>query len=144
LKVKKLRPQAIIPTQAYDDPSGIDFYWCPDTKAEIQLITETTRKIKYPLGVAVEFPEGYTLIFKDKSGVANTKAMHVVAGVIESTYRGELEAVFYCHGQEYLQINQGDKIVQGIILPKPKVEISEVDELSETERGDKGFGSSSK
>ena len=95
----------------------------------------------FPTGIAVEFPEGYVALLWDRSGLGS-KGIHRLAGVIDSGYRGEWKVVLLNTTKEPFEIKKGDKIIQCIIQKFEPVEILEVDELSNSQRGEKGFGSS--
>lgn len=94
-----------------------------------------------PTGFAVAIPEGMVGIVKPRSGLAVKDGIDVLAGVIDSDYRGELHVVLINHGAEPFQINYGDRIAQLVVVPCYQVHMREVDELPSTERGAGGFGS---
>jgi dUTP pyrophosphatase len=135
VKVKKLHPDAKIPTSGSEHAAGFDLYSCE----ECTLAPGEFKKIS--TGIAVEIPGGKVLLLWDRSGMGS-KGIHRFAGVIDSDYRGEIKVVLCNHTQELFHINTGDRIVQGVIQDYYKAEFQEVIELSSTERGEKGFGSS--
>ena len=138
LKVKKLSPESKLPQRAYNSPAGIDLF------AAKRVRIPSHNKAVVPTGLAFEIPEGYFMKIWDKSGVA-TKAeitISVRAGVIDSDYRGEVGIVIANTGEMPVLIEAGMKLAQGVMMEKLEYEIEEVTELSETVRGDKGFGSS--
>ncbi len=93
-----------------------------------------------PTGIAAAIPQGYVGLIRDRSGLA-LAGFQTVAGVIDSDYRGEILIAGYYVGKDEMVINDGERIAQMIILPSPQAEIVEVDELSPTDRGAGGFGS---
>ena len=128
IKFKKLNPNAVIPKQGTSGAAGFDL-----TAVSIE---ETDQFVKYYTGIA-----GYFGMLVPRSSVVNTGLiMGNSVGIIDSDYIGELSAVFYLRsGCKFY--NVGDRIGQLLIVPIPAVEFMEVDELSETERGAGGYGS---
>ena len=94
------------------------------------------------IGLAVQIPEGHYGRIAPRSGLAVSSAIDVLAGVVDSSFRGSLKVVFINHGVESIVLRPGDRIAQLILekISTPPVEV--VDELDATERSDKGFGSS--
>lgn len=137
LKVKKLHKNAQLPKFGTDGAAGMDFYIPrPET-----FIPNETRLV--PLGIAVEVPKGHMLIVAPRSstGIKTPLRMTNSIGVIDSDYRGEINAVFENTSNEAYIAHEGDRLVQGILVEVPKVLIQEVEELTETKRGVGGFGS---
>lgn len=137
LKVKKLHKNAQLPKFGTDGAAGMDFYLHrPET-----FIPNETRLV--PLGIAVEVPKGHMLIVAPRSstGIKTPLRMTNSIGVIDSDYRGEINAVFENTSNEAYIAHEGDRLVQGILVEVPKVLIQEVEELTETKRGVGGFGS---
>lgn len=131
VKIKKLRKNVIIPSYAKHGDAGIDLT-AIDKKVEGMWIT-------YYTGLAMEIPEGYVGLLFPRSSVYKTEQrLANSVGVIDSGYRGEIMMKFNRSMNEY---KIGDRIGQIIILPYPQVEFEEVEELSETNRGSGGFGS---
>jgi dUTP pyrophosphatase len=135
IQVKYLTPAVNKISMPRPGDLGIDLYASEDIdilKGEYKLV---------PTGVALELPEGIGLLIKDRSSVS--KKCHVMAGVIDTSYRGELKIALYCHGVDVFRIQKGDKIAQGLLVEdlNSKFNLVEVDELSSTERGVSGFGS---
>lgn len=142
LKVKRLTPTAKLPTQAYDSEDALDIY----SDANVNLYPGCLFTVS--TGLAVEIPKGYRMVFWDKSGLA-LRGITVLGGLIDSSYRGELKVIlkdvgFDVESSFMYTINKGDKITQAFLVPVVYTEVIEVDELSETVRQDKGFGSSGK
>lgn len=135
IKVKKLRPDAIIPKYAHPGDAGMDFF-SPD-----DYIIPPKKRQLIKTGISLELPEGYVSIIKGKSGLALNKGIAILGGVIEYTYRGEYGVIALNTGDEEIQIKKGDKIAQLLIMPIATAEMEETDKLSETSRGTGGFGS---
>lgn len=133
VKFKKLG-EVKIPTYAKPGDAGMDFY-LPDNVDIFPGIN------KIDLKIAMEIPDGYVLFLKERSGISLGYGLEVLAGVIDSGYRGSISVVVRNNDNKSYFFERGSKIVQGVILPIPIVELKEVDELSESERGNKGFGS---
>lgn len=92
-------------------------------------------------GVRMAIPEGYCGIIKSRSGLAVKNSIEVGAGVIDAGYRGEIKVLLCNYGDDNLYINSGDRIAQLMIVPVPAVTLEVVEDLDETTRSDKGFGS---
>ena len=134
VKLWKANINAIIPQYAKNGDAGMDL-----TVTEIEQID--TEHIKYKFGVAVEIPEGYVgLIFPRSSIIKQGLSMSNAVGVIDSDFRNEMSAVFYKNSDSEVY-KPGDRVCQLVIMPIPAIEFIEVDELSETDRGAGGFGS---
>ena len=134
LKIKKLHPDAMIPSYAKPGDAGLDLV------ATMWIFIERGL-IEYDTGIAVEIPAGYVGLIVPRSSISErgmTLANSV--GIIDSGYRGEIK-VRVQYGQNSRLYDRGDRIAQLVIVPCPPVVIEEVDELSDTERGDGGFGS---
>ena len=152
VKIKKLNPNAIIPTYAKPGDGGMDL-------VATSIISDTPEQITYGMGIALEIPEGFVGLIFPRSSVRKTGLqLSNSVGVCDSGYRGELQATFNkIFGGERMydemkvkeiQPNDfykvGDRIAQIMIIPYPKIIFREVEELSNTERGDGGFGSTGK
>ncbi len=135
VKIKKLKPEAVIPTYAHPGDAGMDLYSCED-----YTLKAGERKL-FGTGLSIELPEGYVSLFWDKSGLAAKQGLTVLAGVIEYTYRGEYGVVLLNTSDKEVEIKKGQKIAQLLIQPICTAEIQEVTELSESSRGTSGFGS---
>jgi len=118
-----------------------------DLRSRIDVVIKPGEIKKIPTGIKVDLSEkigdlcAFGLI-KDRSGLASKKGLHVLAGVIDPNYRGEVIVVLKNLGNEEVKISRGDRIAQLLVLIAWCGEFEEVEELSETERGEKGFGSS--
>lgn len=157
IDIKLLHPDAVIPTRANDSDAGYDLYAIEPT-----VIFPFERKL-IKTGVSMAIPEGFYGRIAPRSGLALKKGIDVMAGVIDATYRGEIGAILInLDLTEYLsalinksllvasdppgtfRINKGDKIAQIIIEKCHAISFNLVDDLSQTARGEGGFGSSDK
>lgn len=136
LRVKKLDPSATLPTRPHKTDAGLDIYLLRDCylRANQSNILST--------GLAFEIPSGHFGLLLSRSSTAMKYGMANIAGVIDSDYRGEVRVVVTVE-KEYMA-HAGDRIAQLIIVPIPDIQIEEAQELSETQRGSGGFGSSGK
>jgi dUTP pyrophosphatase len=142
VRIKKLNPNAVIPTYAKTGDAGMDL-------TITNIISETTTDVTYGFGIALEIPFGFVgLVFPRSSVRKYDLALTNSVGVIDSGYRGELQATFkktsWLKQDSSTKYNIGDKGAQIMIIPHPTIEFEETDELSNTERGDGGFGSTGK
>lgn len=141
VKIKKLVPEALIPAYAHYGDAGMDIT-CTSIEYD-----DKNDCIMYHTGLAFEVPEGYVMLIFPRSSNRKTNfylANHV--GVLDSTYRGELMMAYKRRDKEPYNIKEvpyqvGDRIGQIMILPYPTVYYDVVEELSETDRGEGGFGS---
>ena len=131
------------PQRANSTDAGIDFFVPNDYGGTI---LGPSASALVPAGVKADVPEGYALVAFNKSGVATKKRLQVGACVVDCGYQGEIHSHIYNTGQEAVEIEAGDKLVQFLLLPlgSPEVEIVPESELFDTEstRGSGGFGSS--
>jgi dUTP pyrophosphatase len=139
VRIKKINENAVIPSYAKSGDAGMDLI-------ATEIINETSNQITYGTGLSLEIPEGFVgLIFPRSSIRKYDLALTNCVGVIDSGYRGELQATFkktnWLKGNESEKYQIGDRIGQIMIIPHPTIEFEEADELSDTERGDGGFGS---
>jgi len=139
VRIKKLNKNAVIPSYAKDGDAGMDL-------VATRIISNTTFDVSYGTDLAMEIPNGFVgLVFPRSSIRKYELALSNSVGVIDSGYRGELQATFKkTNGLDSLSYKVGDRIAQIMIIPHPPIEFKEVDDLSETERGDGGFGSTGK
>lgn len=135
VKVKKLHPEAIIPKYAKPGDAGLDL------TAVSEEWNENNSMVTYGTGLAIEIPEGYVGLLFPRSSVCKTVLnLSNSVGVIDSGYRGEIMLKFR-YPEEGLVYDLGDRVGQLIILPYPQIELVEAEELSSTERGAGGYGS---
>lgn len=139
LKFKRLRPEAEIPAYATSGAAGLDITLC--CTGPMRILPSERRLL--PTGLAVEIPEGYELQCRPRSGLAIKRGLTVLntPGTIDSDYRGEIMVVMINHSDAPQWLAPGDRIAQLVLAETPKLEIVEVAELSDTERGEGGFGS---
>lgn len=135
IKIKKLHPDAIIPKYAHEGDAGMDLFSIEDAE-----ILPGERKL-IGTGLSIELPKGYVSLIWDKSGVAYKNGIKTMAGVLEYTYRGEYKILLFNTSSEPFIIKKGQKIAQLLIQPIETAEVEVVKDLSETTRGDGGFGS---
>lgn len=140
LKIKKLDERAVMPRYAKPGDAGMDL-----TAIDREVDTDRMQ-VRYRFGLAFEIPEGYVgLIFPRSSVVKKDVTLANCVGVIDSGYRGEVTAVFnLLRGERGEIYNVGDRIAQLVVVPFARCEIEETDNLSETERGAGGYGSTGK
>jgi dUTP pyrophosphatase len=139
LDIQRLRADARMPDRAYDGDAGLDLAACEGVRLE------PGERALVPTGLAVAIPDGYAGFVQPRSGLAARHGIAVVnsPGLIDSGYRGEINVVLLNTDREKTFVAEpGDRIAQLVVLPVPEVAVREVDELPESERGVRGFGSS--
>ena len=139
VKVKKLDPNAVIPSYSKVGDAGMDLTITKE-------IENTSFSVSYGFGIAMEIPKGYVGLIFPRSSVRNQDLiLSNCVGVIDSGYRGEIQATFKkTQGLDSIKYKAGERGAQIIILPYPTIYMAEVPELSDTERGTGGFGSTGK
>ena len=139
VKVKKLHENAVIPSYSKVGDAGMDL-------TITRIIENTSFSVSYGFGIAMEIPKNYVGLVFPRSSVRNQELiLSNCVGVIDSGYRGELQATFKkTNGLDSIKYNVGDRGAQIIILPYPQVKMIESDDLSDSERGEGGFGSTGK
>ena len=138
IKVKKLHPEAKLPTYAHPGDVGMDVY-----ALEEHTLQSGERQV-IDVGFALEFPEGYAAIIKDKSSVPRNYGLHTMGGVFDAGYRGAYNVQLINLGQEAVTLQKHQKVAQIVIFPVAIGTLEEVDELSDSNRGDGQFGSTGK
>ncbi|HAU84212.1 MAG TPA: dUTP diphosphatase [Lachnospiraceae bacterium] len=144
VRIKKLNPKAVIPSKAHSTDAGFDLH-CTGSSIDWGM-----QEVTCHTGLAFEIPKGYAgLIFPRSSICKKPLMLHNAVGVIDSCYRGEVTAKFVITDPRMLLMEassyqEGDRIAQMIIMPYPEIEFEEAEELSETERGEGGYGSTGK
>lgn len=141
VKIKKLNPDAVVPKYAKPGDAGMDL-----TAATYEYDPEHGNHV-YGTGLAIEIPEGYVgFLFPRSSNRKTSSYMTNHVGVIDSGYRGEIMITYKNRDYDYHKppYNKGDRVAQLIIMPYPEIQLVEVEELSETERGECGHGSTGK
>ena len=129
VKYKKLHPDAREPSIGTEHSAGFDLY---SIENKVIQSHET-----YPVqtGIAVQVPQGKVLHIWDRSGMG-MKGLSIHGGVIDSDYRGEIKAILQNHTTQPVEIKKGDRICQGVIIDYYKPEFTEVEDLSDSERGE--------
>ncbi len=141
LKVKRLTATAVLPVKAHQSDAGFDI--C----ADMDITINAGETVAVPTGLSIAIPEGFYGRLKGRSGLTAKTSLRVQEGTIDASYRGEIKVTcevspgIYDGKRVYGHIiNKGDKIAQLIIQPLPPVDMVEVTELDDTDRGDGGFG----
>ena len=137
--VRRLRPDAVLPRQAYEGDAGVDLAACEP------LTLGPGERGVVPTGIAVEIPEGYAGFVQPRSGLAAEHGIGVVnsPGLVDAGYRGELRVVLLnTDRRKTFEVVPGMRIAQLVVLPVAPARLVEVDELAASERGARGFGSS--
>ena len=138
IKIQKIR-NTKTPNYAHQGDAGLDIY-----SAEEDYNLKPKERKGFLTGIKMEIPDGYVGLVWDKSGLASKYGIKTMAGVIDSSYRGEISIVLINLGSEDYLVEKNTKIAQILIQKIEQVEIEEVEDLENTERGDGGFGSSGK
>ena len=135
---KKLNENAVMPTYGSPFSAGADLY-----SAEEELIIPAGETALIGTGLSMEIPEGYGGFIYARSGLATKKGLAPAnkVGVVDSDYRGEIKVALHNHSKQDQKIEKGERIAQLVIAPFLKAEFYEAEELSTTERGSGGFGS---
>lgn len=135
VNIKKLHPKAVIPEYKTVGAAGFDLVAVED------VVAFPMNPVSVGTGLAFEIPVGYELEIRSRSGLAFKSNVYAYNGTVDSDYRGEVKIQLTNMGNTVFLIEAGDRIAQGIIKPIQQVKFVEIDSLSETERGEKGFGS---
>jgi dUTP diphosphatase len=139
LPITRLRPEAVVPERAYAGDAGMDLSSCE----RVELAPGERALV--PTGLAVAIPDGHAGFVQPRSGLAAKHGITIVntPGLIDSGYRGELQvALLNTDARETFVVEEGMRIAQLVVLALPEIELVEVDELPDSERGVRGFGSS--
>lgn len=135
IKVKKLLAEAVAPSCHHKGDAGFDLY-----SAE-EIVLKPGERAKVGTGIAMEIPDDYAGLVWDKSGMAANYGIKTMAGVVDSCYRGEISVVLVNLSDKDFKIEKKQKIAQMLIQKVESPEIEVVEELSDSERGEDGFGS---
>ena len=139
LQIQRLRPEASLPGRAYAGDAGLDL------AAVERAVLRPGERAVVPTGIAVAIPEGFAGFVQARSGLAMRHGIAVVnsPGLVDSGYRGELRVILLnTDRDEAFVVEPGDRIAQLVVLPVPELDLVEVEELPESERSVRGFGSS--
>lgn len=134
IKIRKLHEDARIPNECFESEGSFDLY------TYFGCVISSGNTARLHTGIAIQIPEGYIGIIKEKSGLAFKDGIRVSAGVIESTYRGEI-MVLVTASDHSITINRNEAVAQMIIVPVVQPQFEVVDELDDSVRGDRGFTS---
>lgn len=137
--VKKLRPNAKLPTYGSEFAAGADLYACLDAPVTIQ----PHETYLVPTGLSLELPVGWAGMVHARSGMATKRDLAPAnkVGVIDCDYRGEVMVSLHNHGSKPQTVEPGERIAQLVIMPYLTAQFFEAEELSDTVRGEGGFGS---
>ena len=135
IKVKRLGPDAELPSYVYESDVGFDLR----ADEQIRLFPGEQKAVK--TGLILEIPEGHVGLIRDRVGIVTEMGVHTSAGTFDPGYRGEISIVLVNLSEETRFIETGMRIAQMIILPVVKPKIVEIKKVSETKRGEKSFGS---
>jgi dUTP pyrophosphatase len=139
LSIQRLRDDAVVPTRAYNGDAGLDLAACE--RVELRPGERAT----VGTGLAVAIPDGYAGFVQPRSGLASRHGITIVntPGLVDSGYRGELKVILLnTDPHEAFVVEPGMRIAQLVVMQVPGIDPVEVDELPESERGVRGFGSS--
>lgn len=136
IKIKKIE-NGKLPEYKTEGSVGADCY----ARLEKPVIIKAGEIKTIPLGFAVEIPEGYEMQIRPRSGLASKSKVEAILGTIDSDYRGEVGAIVLNDSSEDFEVKNGDRIAQAVIAPVIKASWYLTDKLSETKRGEGGFGS---
>ena len=141
IRIKKLSEEATVPTYGTEYSAGADLY---NLKQPVTVEPHKTVLVK--TGIATEIPEGYCGLIFARSGLASKRGLAPAnkVGVIDADYRGEIMVALHNHSDVTVTVEGGERIAQLAIVPFLKADFVESDELSETVRGEGGFGSTGK
>lgn len=142
IRVKKLRPNAVLPTYGSSEAAGADLYAC----LEEDIMIAPGQSVFIPTGLAMEIPKGCAGLIYARSGLACKRGLAPAnkVGVVDSDYRGEFMIVLHNHGTASQTVSNGERIAQLVITPVLTPAYEEADELLDTDRGCGGFGSTGK
>ena len=142
IRVKKLHPNAVLPTYGSAEAAGADLYACLEEAVTIQ----PGEVYWVPTGVALEVPKGCAGLVYARSSLGAKRGLAPAnkVGVVDSDYRGEVKVVLLNHSKEPQTLQPGERVAQFVITPVLQPDYVEVDDLSDTDRGAGGFGSTGK
>lgn len=138
LFVKKLDDEAKVPYYSNEGDAGVDL-------ATIERgVLEPGEHRLFKTGLSLSFPSTHVFLIKDRSGNAYRHGLTVLAGVIDSGYRGDVGVILLNAGSEPYEVEKGDRIAQGLLMPVETADVVEVESHEESSRGQDGFGSTGK
>lgn len=139
INIKKLNTNAIKPTRSNTSDAGWDLY-----SSEEMTHIQPGCRVLIKTGISMEIPEGFAGLIWPRSGLAVKSGIDVFAGVVDAGYRGEVGVCLFNSSKQEVQIKQGDRIAQILFQPIPQFSLVESTELTDTNRGSGGFGSTGK
>ena len=142
VKIKKLNENAKMPTYGSPYSAGADLYACIDN----DMVIEPNKTVLVKTGLAMELSQGYVALIYARSGLASKRGLAPAnkVGVVDSDYRGEIMVSLHNHSNDVQEISDKERVAQLVIAPFLAVEFEETEELTDTERGEGGFGSTGK
>ena len=134
----KMTTEGELPKYETEGAAGMDLR----ARVGLPMILEPMKRAMIPTGIRIELPSGYEAQVRARSGLAVKHGVGLVNGIgtIDSDYRGEIKICLINHGEEPFTVNDGDRVAQLVIAKYVRVKIDAVESLSETERGEGGFG----
>ena len=137
LKIKKLTPEATLPSKAHATDAAFDIYTIDS------YTLQPGERHMFATGISSDFSPEYIGLWRDRSSFG-TKGIQVLGGVLDASYRGEWKVILLNTSSEAHEIKAGDRIAQCLMVPVPEFEVQEVKSLNESDRGSGGFGSTGK
>lgn len=134
IDILKLHPDAIVPTYGTDGAACFDLYSVED-------VNNVFGRAVVDTGLAFQVPDEHALFIKPRSGLAFRQACHAFAGTIDADFRGSVKVLLVHERNSTITVKKGDRIAQAMILPVPRVTFRVMEQLSITERGAGGYGS---
>jgi dUTP pyrophosphatase len=140
--IKKVNSNAVIPKYETPGASGLDLSACLDNK----IVIKPGNKELISTGISLSIPKEFEIQIRPRSGLANRNSISVLntPGTIDSDYRGEIKVLLFNFGKNDFEVVNGLRVAQMVLCPIAKAELSEVNNLDDTTRGDGGFGSTGK
>lgn len=136
MEIEKLRADVPVPKMAYEDDAAYDLYAAED------VVFAPGERRQVPTGLKIAIPRGYAGLIRDRSSVAWKQGLTTLAGVIDSGYRGEWLVVLLNTSRETVRVAKHTRVAQFLVLPVAQPEIQVVEKVTESVRGEGGFGSS--
>lgn len=142
MKTLKIKTDNILPEYKTKESAGLDIY----SSNEDDIVIKQGEVKKIPTGLKLEIPEGYFVAIYPRSstGVKRNLMLANSTGIIDSDYRGEIKLFFYNFGNKDQVIKKNDRLAQMVVQKYEKVKIEKVDQISQSDRGEKGIGSTGK
>lgn len=137
--IKRLDPDLPAPERAHPGDAGIDL------RSSVDVVLAPGERATIPTGIAIAIPDGHAGFVQPRSGMAAKHGLGIVnsPGLVDSGYRGEVRVIaINLDARHPIEIHRGDKIAQLVVLAVPDLKVVEVDDLPESARGERGFGSS--